>query len=93
MTKYKKRFFMNSTLTLDYPDTIPDILHESKAQFEEEAKMAMAVKLYEMKRLSSGIAAKLAGIDRVTFLLKLADYKVSTTNIMPDELMQDVNNA
>ena len=84
---------MNSTLTLDYPDTIPDLLHESKEQFEHEAKMAMAVKLYEMKRISSGIAAKLAGYDRVTFLLKLADYEISTINITPDELIQDVRNA
>lgn len=27
--------------------------------------MAMAVKLYEMKRLSSGVAASLAGVGRV----------------------------
>ena len=84
---------MNSTMTLNYPDTIPDVLHESKDQFEQEAKMAMAVKLYEMKRLSSGMAAKLAGLDRVTFLIKLADYEVPTTNIAPDELLQDVKNA
>ena len=84
---------MNSTLTLEYPNTIPDLLHESKDQFEQEAKMAMAVKLYEMKRISSGIAAKLASIDRVTFLFKLADYEVSTTNITSDELLQDVRNA
>ena len=84
---------MNSTLTLNYPDTIPDVLHESKDQFEQEAKMAMAVKLYEMKRISSGIAAKLVGLDRVTFLLKLANYEVPTINIIPDELLQDVRNA
>lgn len=63
---------MNS-LTLEYPDTLPDSLRESKKQFEQEAKMAMAVKLFEMKRLASGLAAKLAGIDRVSFLLKLSE--------------------
>ena len=89
----KKRYFMNLTLKLDYPETIPDVLNESKDKFEQEAKMAMAVKLYELKRLSSGVAAKLAGLDRVTFLLKLADYGVSTVNITSDELHQDVSNA
>ena len=38
--------------------------------------MAMAVKLFEMKRLSSGMAAKLVGMDRVPFLLSLSDYGV-----------------
>jgi predicted HTH domain antitoxin len=33
--------------------------------------MAMAVKFYEMKRLSSGMAAQLAGISRVELLLDL----------------------
>jgi len=33
--------------------------------------MAMAVKLFEMKRLSSGMAATLAGLNRVNFLLNL----------------------
>jgi len=37
--------------------------------FEDEAKMAMVVKLYEMGRLTSGQAASLAGISRASFLL------------------------
>ena len=35
--------------------------------------MAMAVKLFEMRRLSSGMAAALVGMDRVSFLLRLID--------------------
>jgi predicted HTH domain antitoxin len=30
---------------------------------EQEAKMAMAVKLFEMKRISSGMAASLVGMN------------------------------
>jgi hypothetical protein len=36
--------------------------------------MAMAVKLYEMKRLSSGMAEALVDMDRVSFLLALHRY-------------------
>ena len=39
--------------------------------FDAETRMAMAVKLFEMNRLSSGMAAQLVGIDRVSFLLQL----------------------
>jgi predicted HTH domain antitoxin len=55
--------------------------------------MAMAVKLFEMKRISSGIAAKLAGMDRVSFLLELHKYGVSMFNMEVDELSSDVENA
>ena len=38
--------------------------------------MLAAVKLYELGRLSSGIAAELAGMSRVEFLLNLNHYRV-----------------
>jgi predicted HTH domain antitoxin len=40
-------------------------------EFEREAKMAMAVKLFELGKLSSGMAANLVGMQRVEFLLSL----------------------
>ena len=46
-------------LIVNYPEKLPDALQQSSEQFEREAKMAMAVKLYEMKRISSGTAAAL----------------------------------
>ncbi|WP_051017328.1 UPF0175 family protein [Dactylococcopsis salina] len=63
------------------------------AVFETEAKWAMAVKLFELKRLSSGMAAMLVGVDRVTFLLKLADYGVPMIDLPDAELMSDIENA
>jgi predicted HTH domain antitoxin len=45
---------------------------------EETLRMAAAVKLFELDRLSSGAAAHLAGIPRVIFLSRLADYGVDT---------------
>ena len=81
----------SAVLKLEYPETLPDFLQESKIAFEQEAKMAFAVKLYELERIPSGIAAELAGLDRVSFLLKLADYQTPMMQI--DELLQDVRNA
>jgi predicted HTH domain antitoxin len=47
------------------------------------------VKLYEMGRLSSGAAAKLAGIPRVVFLTKLAAYGVDTFRLTQQDLEQE----
>jgi len=55
-------------LIVNYPEKLPDALQQSPEQFEREAKMAMAVKLYEMKKISSGTVASLAGLERVEFL-------------------------
>lgn len=80
-------------LTVSYPENFPDAVGSSQEQFEREAKWAMAVKLFEMKRLSSGMAATLIGVDRVTFLLKLADYDVPMIDLTESELLSDFNNA
>lgn len=82
-----------SQLKIDYPETLPDALQQTREQFEQEAKMAMAVKLFEMKRISSGLAAQLAGIDRVTFLLNLHRYGVAMIDLPEEELISDLANA
>jgi predicted HTH domain antitoxin len=80
-------------LVIDYPRLLPDALQQSRVEFEQEARTAMAVKLFEMKRLSSGIAAKLAGLDRVTFLLSLHRYGVAMIDLDAEDLLADLENA
>lgn len=80
-------------LKVEYPSLRPDALQQTRQEFEQEAQMAMAVKLFEMKRLSSGIAAKLAGLDRVTFLLRLHDYGVPMIDLDEMELQSEPNYA
>jgi predicted HTH domain antitoxin len=80
-------------LVIDYPQLLPDALQQTRADFEQEAKMAMAVKLFEMKRLSSGVAANLAGMDRVTFLLSLHRYGVAMIDLDDEDLLADLHNA
>jgi predicted HTH domain antitoxin len=52
-----------------------------------------AVKLFELGRLSSGAAARLAGVPRVVFLAKLADYGVDTVNLTEEQLLQETRLA
>ena len=80
-------------LTIDYPERLPDALQQTRDEFERDAKMAMAVKLFEMKRLSSGMTAQLAGMDRVSFLLNLHRYGVAMIDLDEPELQADVENA
>lgn len=84
---------MTRQLTINYPETFPDALGQSQEQFEQAAKWAMAVKLFELKHLSSGMAATLLGVDRTTFLLKLADYGVPMIDLDERELQSDLDHA
>ena len=81
------------SIQVEYPENFPDALQTTPDGFEHEARMAMAVKLFEMKRLSSGMAAQLAGIDRVSFLMELSQYDVPMLDLTLDELELDLANA
>lgn len=58
-----------------------------------EAKLAMAVKLFEMKRLPSGMAASLIGMTRVQFLSEIHRFGVPMIDLDESELAQDLLNA
>ena len=58
-----------------------------------EIRLAAAVKLHELGRMSSGAAAGLAGIPRTMFLTKLADYGVDTFRPTEEELERQTSLA
>ena len=55
--------------------------------------LAAAVKLYELGELSSGAAAALAGLPRVVFLAKLADFGVDTFRLNETDLLRETRLA
>ncbi|MBA2491104.1 MAG: UPF0175 family protein [Gammaproteobacteria bacterium] len=48
-------------------------------------RFSVAAKLYELGRFSSGRAAEMAGIERVTFLNALGRRRISVFNYSADE--------
>ncbi|MBW4459490.1 MAG: UPF0175 family protein [Nodosilinea sp. WJT8-NPBG4] len=75
------------------PEETAVALDISLVSMGEEIRLAAAVKLFELGRLSSGSAATLAGMPRTVFLTKLADYSVNTFNLTEAELAEDLANA
>lgn len=59
-----------------------DLLHLLTPQTEpfeidKEARIALAMKYYENGELSSGLAARLAGVSRTEFMFRMKDYGLS----------------
>lgn len=53
----------------------------------------MAAKLYELGRFSSGRAAEMAGIERVTVLNALGRRRISVFNYSADDLDREIQEA
>jgi len=80
-------------VTLSVPEEALNALQLAPAALGDELRLAAAVKLYELGRLSSGVAAELAGVPRTVFLSKLADYGVPTFRLTEEDLKQDLESA
>jgi predicted HTH domain antitoxin len=58
-----------STIQIDVPESVLLSTGQSQEEFVREAKFLLALKLFELGRLSSGKAAEMCGMNRVDFIL------------------------
>jgi len=79
-------------ISVNYPETLAFSLKMQNSEFVREIKTASLVKLYELGKISSGLAAKTLGVSRIDFLDRLVAYQVSTF-ADKDELESDITNA
>ncbi len=63
-------------IVINVPESVLQSENTDPDTFAREVCLLAAVKLYEMRRLSSGGAAQLAGMSRVEFLMNLGRYQV-----------------
>jgi len=80
-------------INIPCPGSVLISLKETPEQFAKEAIKLLSVKLYEMRKLSSGRAAELAGMSRVTFLQSLERYDAPIFDLSKEELERDYQNA
>ena len=80
-------------VVLEIPEEILVSLKESSQEFSKDILILAAVKLYELGKLSSGRAAQLAGVSRISFLQSLSRSNVPIFDLTEEELKQDIANA
>ncbi len=85
---------MKKTISIEYPESLASSLQLSGEAFEKEIKRSALVKLYELGKVSSSLAAKVPGLSRIDLLDMLAEYKSSPFGVNErDDLNEDIQNA
>jgi len=82
-----------NTLSIKYPPEVLWALQQEPKEFEREARLLLAVKLYESGKLSTGLAAKIADVPRVTFIHLLGQYGLSPFGETKQEIARDLKHA
>ncbi len=75
-------------LTISYPDDLLLSLKEDEETFAAEARLLLAVKLYELGRISTGMAARLANMSRVHLCLHCRVFHLSPIGVEADDSMK-----
>jgi len=81
---------MTHHLSIEYGDDVLAAAAMRKEEFDSEAKLLLAAKLYELGKLSSGRAARLCGRGRVEFLLALPRIGIPISNLQPEDADMEV---
>jgi len=81
------------TAHIPYDDKLLVASGRSAAELEQEFRLLLAAKLYELGRLSLGQAAELAGRAKADFLFDLAPLGVSALNYQIEDLKHEIHDA
>ena len=76
-------------MTIEMPEGVLAALHQDPAGFAKELRLVAAVKWYEMKIVSQGRAAEIAGISRAEFLDALGRFRVSPFQYDVEEILEE----
>lgn len=92
---WRKRLATQSTnqLTIQYPSELLWALQMEPDEFATEAKQTLALALYRSGKLSTGLAAEVAGMPRSAFIILLGQHGLSPFGEDPNELETDLAHA
>ena len=85
---------MEQLISINYPESLAFSLKMENQEFRSEMKTISLIKLYELGKISSGLAAKLLNMNRIDFLELLGKYSVSYFHQgLENEIESDLSNA
>ena len=82
-----------SVIQVELPESLLAATGQSQEEFIKEAKFLLALKLFELGRLSSGRAAELCSMPRIDFLLTAGRMGVPVADLDAEELDREFIDA
>jgi predicted HTH domain antitoxin len=76
-------------MTIDMPEGSLAAMRKDPLSFAAEMRLAAAVKWYELRRISQGRAAEVAGLSRAEFLAALSRFDVTPFQYSADEMLEE----
>lgn len=79
------------TLSLPYPDDLLITSGKSPSELEAELTFLLAVKLFELRRLSLGKAAEFCNMGKLRFMYELGRLQIPVINLDNDQIADELN--
>lgn len=81
------------TISIPYSDDLLVATGQTPEALEHDLRVLLAVKLFEVRRLSLGKAAELAGLTTLNFLDELGRNSVPVINLEDDQIEDELRSA
>ena len=79
-----------NTIIVELPEQVQQALNRTPGEMGRDVRLYAALMLFQLGKLSSGMAAQMAGIPRVEFLNLCGEYGVSVFQYTPEELAAEL---
>lgn len=80
-------------LSIPYTDDLLITSGKAPNELEEELRFLLAVKLFELHRLSLGKAAEFCNMEKLMFMFELGRLKVPVMNLSDDQIADELKSA
>lgn len=80
-------------IQIELPESVLAVTGQSQQEFVKEAKFLLALKLFELGRVSSGRAAEISGVPRLDFLLLAGKMGVPVADLDDEEMDREFSDA
>jgi predicted HTH domain antitoxin len=78
------------TFSLPYPNDLLIISGKSPPELEAELVFLLAVKLFELRRLSLGKAAEFCNMGKIRFMYELGRLQIPVINLDDDQIADEL---
>ena len=78
------------TITISGADDLAVASGKSPGELAQELRFLLAVKLFELRRVSLGTAAEICGMRKLRFMDELAQLKIPVINLDDEQIQEEL---